>query len=129
MSLMFTYYYETFLVRLKVSNYSNGCLEVTLFFYFQDGSFSTWTPITVGLELPLCDKDCAYIDLYLIGQEILDWLVQNKIATPTRRICNPDGCPYQIYRFDPEVLKSLDPVGYAEYIEHWERCNVGDEDE
>ena len=118
MQLTMTSESKTFPVWLKVRYYSNGNLAIVLY-YINGDIIDIWTVVTANLGF-LCDKNCSYIDTNNNGEEIRDWLVQNKLATPTRRSDRSGYCTYPIYEFDPEVLKRLDPEGYNEYIEYWE---------
>ena len=126
MKLILTDGSETFRVWLKIKHYGNGNLAIVLY-YMNGGILDIWTVVTVNLALLICDENCAYIDVNNNGKEILTWLVQNKLATPTKRIDRYGYCIYPMYQFDPEALKSCDPEGYAEYIKYWRQCNVCDE--
>ena len=114
---------ETFEVWLKISCYRNGNLKITLLFWNEDFR-DIWTFVTADSGMLLCGKDCAYIDTYTNGQEILDWLVKNKLATPMRRADSFGGCTYPIYQFNSKMLKHLDPEGYADYINGWKQWNM-----
>ena len=116
--LTITSHGTTFPVRLLVAKYCNGNLAIKLLFW-NECFWDVWTVLTVNL-LELCDTDCAYIDINNNGDEILAWLVKSGLAVPTGRSARSGYCNYPEYRFAPDVLKHLDPDGYAAYLA-WRR--------
>ena len=60
-------------------------------------------------------KDCAFIDINNLGNDILSWIEKNGLGSPTGRNEQSGFVVYPEYRFDPERLKELDDNGYAEY--------------
>lgn len=73
------------------------------------------------------EKDCAFLDVNHLGEEIRTWVEKNHLGTPTDRMERSGFVVYPEYRFDPERLKELDDKGYAEYITLLERQKASKE--
>lgn len=105
-------YGEMHEIWLNVIYYmNNGNLYIRMMDCDGDMPVETWSVLTVNLDA-VCDKDCAYIDIYNNGIEILDWIKENELGVPTGII--REGYPE--YRFKPEVLSEIDPYGYGRYL-------------
>lgn len=75
----------------------NGCYEVLLFGYTNGVLLF---PITI--PLPTGRNRCAYIDSKQ-HPWLGDWLVEKKIAQPTRRYVINDGYSYEEFKFNKEI--------------------------
>lgn len=102
---------KTFDIWLNVRYYANKNLSIHMVEFNGDIPIGTWGVLTYDSDF-LCAKDCAYIDIYNIGVEILEFINENELAVFTGIV--RDGYPE--YRFHPEVLSNIDPYGYGRYL-------------
>lgn len=98
-------------VWLNVMYYCNKNLYIRMVEFNGDIPVRTWEVLTYNLDV-LCAKDCAYIDIYDNGIEILDFIKENELAVPTGIVRNG----YPEYKFNPEILSDIDPYGYGRYL-------------
>lgn len=105
-------------IQLAVTSYVGGNLAVRMNEPV-DGELEPWSILTVNLESarPL---NCAYIDINNNGEGILAWIVRNGLAIPTGKYAHSGYCVYPEYYFRPEILQTLDPEGYSEYLHNRE---------
>ena len=109
--------YELLLkIQLKIFNYLVGGSLGIMMISWEDGVSELWGALTVNLVHLQLGKDCAFIDVNNNGEEILAWIVRNGLGTPTGRIAFNGYCAYLEYHFNMDILKKLDPEGYAEYL-------------
>ena len=78
----------------------------------EEGYPEPWQNLTVNLSVQ-CAKDCAFIDTNNNGEEIIDWLVKNKLGKPTGKIKVSGWCVYPEFKFNMKAL--------AEHVVHDER--------
>lgn len=119
------------LTKLR-SGYAQREVRLTVHSYQQDGNlaiqFHSWEHsnlepfASLTLNFPgQREKDCAFIDTKKLGSGILYWLWANQLAEPTGNQTISGYVQYPEYRFNPERLKRIDPVGYAKYGHQRER--------
>lgn len=105
-------------MSLSVSYYEiNGNLAIAMYVN-SDNVWEPWSNLTVNLD-PILDKDCAYIDTNNNGEEIIAWIIRNRLAVPTGRIGYSGYCQYPEFRFHPEILQKIDLWGYGEYLNNF----------
>lgn len=104
-----------FKVELIIGWYEkNGNLSIRLMTR-DDGYLEPLAVLTINTGV-ICPKDCAYIDVNNLPEEILSWIVSNKLAVPTGRHAIRGYCEYPEFHFDAKVLQKFDPEGYFEYL-------------
>ena len=69
------------------------------------------------------EKDCAFVDINDLGEEILAWVEKNGLGKPTGRSQRSGFVVYPEYRFDAGRLRELDDYGYQEYSRIFEQAN------
>ena len=74
-------------LECQVRSYFNNGNLVLLLQDWNNGEPEPWGDLTVNLGISL-DQDCAFVDVNHLGQEILPWLENEGLATPT-------GCTQQ----------------------------------
>ena len=111
---------QQYKIRLTVRVYPGGNLAIAMEAMDRpDGYWEPWSVLTVNLGT-LRAKDCAYIDTNNNDDAILDWIADNNLAYPTGATGHSGYCHYPEYRFNPELLQQIDPLGYAAYIQQRE---------
>ena len=63
------------------------------------GYMEPWSTLTVNLSVKL-PPDCAYIDTNNNGDEVIDWIIKNKLGTPTGEVRRSGYCVYPMVKFD-----------------------------
>ena len=101
-------------LELQVRSYYNGGKLALLLADWNRGKPEPWGDLTVNLGKAV-EKDCAFLDVNHLGEEIRTWVEKNRLGTPTGRMERSGFVVYPEYRFDPERLKELDDKGYVEY--------------
>ena len=90
-------------MTFELNNYcENNNLYVGLVTH-EEGWPEPWSSLTVNLSVK-CADDCAFIDTNNNGEEIIDWLVENKLGKPTGRIKVSGWCVYPEFKFNVETL-------------------------
>lgn len=69
----------------------------------EEGYPEPWSNLTVNLSVK-CADDCAFIDTNNNGDEIITWLVSNKLGKPTGRIKASGWCTYPEFKFNVDEL-------------------------
>ena len=91
-------------IRIKTNTYKQGGgLALQLEYY----EFDCWLPygvLTVNLEEYPTRENRAFVDTNNYGNEIMDWIIENNLGTPTGRIGFSGYCAY------PEVEFNLDNI-------------------
>ena len=90
-------------ITFETANYlENGNLYVGMVTH-EEGYPEPWSDLTVNLSVP-CEPNCAFIDTNNNGNEIIDWLIKNKLGHLTNRIKGSGFCWYLEFEFDMEEL-------------------------
>jgi hypothetical protein len=90
-------------MTFELNNYcENGNLYVGLITH-EEGYAEPWQNLTVNLSVK-CADDCAFIDTNNNGDEIMTWLVSNKLGKPTGRIKTSGWCVYPEFKFNLDEL-------------------------
>lgn len=77
---------------------------------WDEGYPEPWGDLTVNLGYE-CSKNCAYIDTNNNGQQIVDWLIENKLGRLTGKVERSGFCVYPEFEFDMnEVNKYFEEV-------------------
>ena len=94
-------------MTFELNNYrENGNLYVGLITH-EEGWAEPWQNLTVNLSIK-CAPDCAFIDTNNNGDEIMTWIVSNKLGKPTGRIKASGWCVYPEFKFNmDELMKHL----------------------
>lgn len=116
---------DVYKMELKVSSYMYGGNLAIEMVDWTDEEPEDWGTLTVNLPEEL-EKDCAFVDVNNLGEEILPWLRKNGLAKPTGRIMRSGYVEYPEYRFNAGRLQELDPQGYAEYSKQFDRPEKGE---
>ena len=106
-------------LELQVRSYYDGNPAVLLSDW-NNGEPEPWGDLTVNLGMTM-EKNCAFLDINQLGEEIQTWVEKNRLGSPTGRMERSGFVVYPEYRFNPERLKELDDKGYAEYTAMQER--------
>lgn len=109
---------DTYKIELRVGFYEHGGNMAIEMIDWTDGEPEAWSILTVNLPGKL-EKDCAFIDVNHMGNEILRWLRINRLAKPTGRTMRSGYVVYPEYRFNAHRLQKLDPKGYAAYAKQY----------
>ncbi len=80
----------------------NGNLYVGLVTH-EEGYPEPWSDLTVNLGVK-CRENCAYIDINNNGNEIIEWLCENKLGSPTGHMIPSGFCVYPEFKFDMNEL-------------------------
>ena len=107
-------YGKKYSIQLEVCTYTDGNLAIAMTLW-EDGEPEPWNILTVNLY-GIREKNCAFIDTNNNGQDILKWIDEYNLGTPTGCIQRSGYCEYPEYRFSEEVLKQIDAEGYAVYL-------------
>ena len=107
-------------LELQVRAYYCGGALALMLADWTSGEPEPWADLTVNLGEP-DKKDCAFVDVNKLGQDILPWIEQNGLGRPTGRSQRSGFVVYPEYRFDSERLKELDDEGYRVYVQLLEK--------
>ena len=107
-------------LELQVRAYYCGGALALMLADWTSGEPEPWADLTVNLGGP-DKKDCAFVDVNKLGQDILPWIEQNGLGQPTGRSQRSGFVVYPEYRFDSERLKELDDEGYKVYVQLLEK--------
>jgi len=108
-------YGTTYSIQLTVASYFYGNNLAIEMIDLTDDDPEPWNTLTVNLDGSR-DINCAFIDTNNNGNEILAWIIQHGLATPTGHTARSGYIEYPEYRFNPSLLKECDPDGYADYL-------------
>ena len=91
-------------IILRVDKYANnGNLAIEMV-KVTDVCYEPWSTLTVNLGKK-CAPDCAFIDVNNNGEEIVDWLLENKFGVFTNEIEIRGFCIYPKFKFDMDVVR------------------------
>lgn len=116
------WYGETVSLELQVRSYYNAGKLALQLADWSDGEPEDWADLTVNLGCSV-EKDCAFVDINDLGEEILAWVEKNGLGKPTGRSQRSGFVVYPEYRFDAGRLRELDDYGYQEYSRIFEQAN------
>ena len=80
----------------------NGNLYVGLITH-EEGYPEPWSNLTVNLGVK-CKENCAFIDTNNNGNEIIEWLCENKLGSLTGNMWPSGFCVYPEFKFNMDVL-------------------------
>ncbi len=107
---------ETVSLELQVRSYYSGGNLALLLVDWSSGEPEEWGDLTVNLG-PRLQKDCAFVDVNNLGQEILPWVEKDVLGKPTGRVAQSGFVTYPEYQFQADRLKALDANGYHSYCQ------------
>lgn len=108
-------YGRTYPIQLGIGTYPEGNLAITMTVW--EGNYpEPWNILTVNLN-GIRKRDCAYIDTNNNGNDIIAWIIRHGLGVPTGRTQRSGYCVYPEFHFRPEILREIDPDGYAEYLQ------------
>lgn len=117
-------YGNKYAIQLEVCTYTNGNLAIAMTVW-EDDVPEPWNILTVNLD-GIREKNCAFIDTNNNGQDILKWIAEYNLGTPTGLIQQSGYCKYPEYRFSQEILEKIDAEGYAAYLSEHKQMKVND---
>ena len=92
-------------IVLDTAEYTNGRLAVEML-EVVDSWVEPWSMLTVNVpDTELSDKNCAFIDTNNNGNDIVFWLMENGLGSPTARWAYSGFCSYPEFRFNMELLE------------------------
>lgn len=112
--LKLSWHGEIIPLEVQVRSYYSGGNLAILLADWTSGEPQPWGDLTVNLGWTV-SKDCAFIDVNNLGNDILPWMEKNKLGKPTGRFEQSGFVTYPEYRFDPNRLLELDDLGYEQY--------------
>lgn len=101
---------EKIKVKLGKTSYrNNDTLAVLLLQVLDNGEEEDYGVLTVNISDSdiLADDTQAFIDTNNMGEEIINWLVKNKIAMKTPFIGRSGFCTYPLMSFTKEALANM----------------------
>lgn len=101
-------------LEVQVRSYYNGGKLAVLLVDWSNGEPEEWGDLTCNLGCSV-EKDCAFVDVNDLGDDILTWIEKNGLGTPTGRKERSGFVTFPEYHFNAERLKELDDYGYQEY--------------
>ena len=107
---------ETIPLELHVRSYYSGGNLALLLVDWSSGEPEDWGDLTVNLGRRL-QRDCAFVDVNDLGQEILSWVEKNRLGKPICRVEHSGFVTYPEYQFQADRLKVLDADGYRSYYQ------------
>lgn len=107
---------ETVSLELQVRSYYSGGNLALLLVDWSSGEPEEWADLTVNLG-GRRQKDCAFLDVNGLGQEILPWVEKNGLGKPTGRTERSGFVTYPECQFQADKLKELDAEGYQIYCQ------------
>ena len=91
-------------ITFELNNYTeNGNLYVGMICH-DDGWPEPWSSLTVNLSVK-CGENCAFIDTNNNGEEIINWLISNKLGKLTGRMQPSGWCLFPEFAFNMEELQ------------------------
>ncbi len=95
-------------ITFRLNHYAdNGNLYVGMVTH-EDGYAEPWSDLTVNLDVK-CAEDCAFIDTNNNGEQILLWLIQNKLGDLTGRMQPSGFCLFPEFKFNMDELMKYVP--------------------
>jgi hypothetical protein len=91
-------------IAFEVTTYRYGGSLAIQMSYKEESYWLPYTTLTVNLEDFPTENDKAFVDTNNLGDEIVDWIVQNDLGELTGRIGFSGYCVY------PEVQFNLDKI-------------------
>lgn len=80
----------------------NGNLYVGLITH-EEGYPEPWQNLTVNLDVK-CEENCAFIDTNNNGDDIIPWLINNKLGRLTGKYKASGWCMYPEFKFNMDEL-------------------------
>lgn len=109
-----TMYGETYKIALMKGTYSsNETLAVEMVVVNDKGEMvEPWNMLTVNIDSSnvLANDKRAFIDTNNNGEEIIQWLEENKIATSKGVYGQSGWCSYPLYEFNGQVLNEMEKI-------------------
>ena len=103
-------YGETYTIALRKGNYlSNGALAIEMVLITEEGE-EPWSRLTTNLDsniYSVLGDNEQFIDTNNNGEDIIQWLEDNKIGTNGRFAMESGFCTYPLFRFDTNVLAQM----------------------
>lgn len=109
------------------SYYSTGGLAVLLADW-SSGVPEPWGDLTVNLGYSV-EKDCAFVDVNRLGENVLAWIEKNALGKPTGRTERSGFVTYPECRFNAERLQALDDNGYFGYCKQYDSMHKPQKDQ
>ena len=111
-------------LELQVRPYYNAGKLALLMVDWTNGEPEHWGDLTVNFGASTA-KDCAFVDVNKLGENILSWIEKNGLGKPTGRKERSGFVEYPEYHFDAKRLQELDDYGYHEYSRIFDQANRG----
>lgn len=108
------------LLELQVRPYYNAGKLALLLVDWSNGEPEHWDDLTVNLGCHV-KKDCAFVNVNHLGENILAWIEKNGLGKPTGRKQLSGFIEYPEYHFNAGKLRELDVDGYQQYSQIYEQ--------
>ncbi len=110
--------------RTAVRPYYNAGKLALLLVDWSSGEPVQWGSLTTNLGSHV-EKDCAFVNVNHLGENILPWIKENGLGKPTGRSQHSGFVEYPEYHFDADKLRELDADGYQQYSQIYEQAHRG----
>lgn len=91
-------------IVLDIGKYvNNGNLAISMIVELEEDYYEPWSTLTVNLSKK-CAPNCAFVDTNNNGDEVVDWIIANKLGRPTGRMEVSGWCFYPEFEFDMDVV-------------------------
>ena len=91
-------------ITFEIHKYADNDNLAILMISWDEGYPEHWSTLTVNLD-EKCKPTCAFIDTNNNGEDIVKWLVDNKLGHPTGKLGFSGFCVYPEFEFDMDELK------------------------
>ena len=96
---------KTHTILLDVEKYTNDRLAIEMLEKVEGDFIESWSMLTVNVPTEeLSDENCAFINTNNNGNDIVFWLMENGLGSPTARWAHSGFCDYPEFRFNMEML-------------------------
>lgn len=92
-------------ISFEVTTYHYGGSLAIQLYYREESYQAPYATLTVNLEDFPTENDKAFVDTNNLGDEIVDWIVQNDLGELTGRIGFSGYCVYPEVQFDLDKIK------------------------
>ena len=93
-------------IMFTTEQYVSGNTRIAMHYYDEDcEQYLPFASLTVNLVGEHCDEDCGFIDTNNLGNNIIQWLIDNNLAMQTGRFGKSGFCVYPEVKFNMDEVK------------------------